>query len=222
MPRERRRSPVRSVITRSTPRCDVTVTAELEAVRDLAFERFGCIDVVMNNVGVVAAGDVLDIPIEAWQRLVDVNLLSMARSNLVFLPHLIGQGSGHVVNTASIGGLLPYGHDRLPYTATKYAVVGLSESLAVYLRPKGVGVSCLCPPVTPTNIAEQVTMYGPMLQPRSPKYGPVEAQVAGELVADAIRDDRFLVLPAPEVLDEVREKFADIDAYLDRVSTEFT
>ena len=109
------------------------------------WQEFGRIDVVMNNVGVLAVGAVEDIPLEAWQRIVDINLMSVVRSNLVFLPLLIEQGSGHVVNTASTAGLLPYGFDRLPYTATKHAVVGLSQSLAVYLRPKGIGVSCLCP-----------------------------------------------------------------------------
>lgn len=65
--------------------CDVTSVADLEAARDLARERFGRIEVVMNNVGVLAVGAVEDIPLEAWQRVVDVNLLSIARSNLVFL-----------------------------------------------------------------------------------------------------------------------------------------
>jgi NAD(P)-dependent dehydrogenase (short-subunit alcohol dehydrogenase family) len=57
----------------------------------------------------------------------------------------VEQGSGHIVNTASTAGLFPYGYDRLPYTTTKDAIVGLSESLAVYLRPRGIGVSCFCP-----------------------------------------------------------------------------
>jgi NAD(P)-dependent dehydrogenase (short-subunit alcohol dehydrogenase family) len=66
-----------------------------------------------------------------------VNLLGLVRSNLVFLPLMLARGSGHIVNTASTAGLLPYGIDRMPYAATKHAVVGLSEALAVYLRPLG-------------------------------------------------------------------------------------
>jgi NAD(P)-dependent dehydrogenase (short-subunit alcohol dehydrogenase family) len=196
-------------------RCDVTSKGDLEAARDLALERFGRIDLVMNNVGVCAAGDPLAIPMEAWERLVDVNLLSVVRSNEVFLPLLLEQGSGHVVNTASTGGLLPYGWDRLPYTATKFAVVGLSEALAIYLRPKGLGVTCLCPAVTATNMFEQVTVYGEMTVPSSPGYPSMPADVVGEMLADAVEANRFLVVPLPQALEELREKVADIDAYLD-------
>ena len=95
------------------------------------------------------------MPDEAWIRTIDINLLSIARSNRVFLPLLIEQGRGHVINTASASGLLGYGFDRLPYVATKHAIVGLSEALAIYLGPKGIGVTCLCPSGVITNILEQ-------------------------------------------------------------------
>jgi NAD(P)-dependent dehydrogenase (short-subunit alcohol dehydrogenase family) len=198
-------------------RCDVTSVADLEAARDLALERFGQVDLVMNNVGVLAVGPVEAIPIEAWERTVDINLLGVVRSNLVFLPLLLDQGSGHIVNTASTAGLLPYGFDRLPYTATKHAVVGLSESLALYLRPRGIGVSCLCPAGVATNILEQITFYGEPAPPRGPAFPVLDAETVGELVADGVSEDRFLILTAPEAADELREHGADIDAYLSRL-----
>jgi NAD(P)-dependent dehydrogenase (short-subunit alcohol dehydrogenase family) len=201
-------------------RCDVTNLAELQAARDLALDRFGRIDVIMNNVGILAVGAVEDIPLEAWQRVVDVNLLGIVRSNLVFLPRLLEQGSGHVVNTASTAGLLPYGYDRLPYTATKHAVVGLSESLALSLRPRGIGVSCLCPAGVATNIAEQITFYGEPKRLRSPSFPVIDPGPVGELVAEAILSDRFLILTAPGVASELRERAADVDAYLARISGE--
>ena len=200
--------------------CDVTRLADLEAARELALERFGRVDVVMNNVGVLAVGAVEDIPLEAWERLIDVNLLGVVRSNLVFLPLLLEQGSGHIVNTASTAGLLPYGFDRLPYTATKHAVVGLSESLALYLRPRGIGVSCLCPAGVATNIVEQITFYGEPVAPRGPSFPIVEADAVGELVADGVCEQRFLLLTAPEAADELREHGADVDAYLDRIAAQ--
>nr|WP_041259600.1 SDR family NAD(P)-dependent oxidoreductase [Pseudofrankia inefficax] len=202
-------------------RCDVTEVAELEAARALALDRFGRIDLVMNTVGILAVGAVEDIPLEAWQRVIDVNLLGIVRSNLVFLPTLLAQGSGHIVNTASTAGLLPYGYDRLPYTATKHAVVGLSESLAVYLRPQGIGVTCLCPAGVATNIIEQVRFYGEPKPPRGPAFPVVDAASVGELVADAVEAGQFLVLTAPEAADELRERAADIDAYLDRIATDY-
>jgi NAD(P)-dependent dehydrogenase (short-subunit alcohol dehydrogenase family) len=202
--------------------CDVTNLADLEAVRDLALDRFGRVDLVMNNVGVLALGKVEDIPLEAWQRIIDINLLGVVRSNLVFLPLLLEQGSGHVVNTASTAGLLPYGFDRLPYTATKHAVVGLSESLALYLRPRGIGVSCLCPAGVATNIVEQMTFYGERTQPIGPNFGVVDAAVAGELVADGVANDRFLILTTDEVREELRTRGNDIDAYLEQVIQDYT
>jgi NAD(P)-dependent dehydrogenase (short-subunit alcohol dehydrogenase family) len=174
----------------------------------------------MNNVGVLAMGPPETLPLTAWERVIDVNLLGMVRSNLVFLPLLIQQGRGHVVNTASVSGLLPHGYDRLPYVATKHAVVGMSESLALYLRPRGVGVTCLCPSGVHTNIAEQITFHGPPSTPRSPDYPVVEAAEVGELVADAVAAGRFFVLTAPGVQDELVERTRDLDAYVTRLSAE--
>ena len=200
--------------------CDVTDLTDLEAARDLALERFGRIDLVMNNVGVLAVGAVEDIPLDAWERIIDINLLGVVRSNLVFLPVLLEQSSGHIVNTASTAGLLPYGFDRLPYTATKHAVVGLSESLALYLRPRGIGVSCLCPAGVATNIVEQITFYGPRIPPRGPSFPVVNADAVGELVVDGVSRGRFLILTAPEAANELRERGADVDTYLSRLISE--
>jgi NAD(P)-dependent dehydrogenase (short-subunit alcohol dehydrogenase family) len=203
-------------------KCDVTSLTDLEAARDLALDRFGRVDVVMNNVGVLAVGAVEDIPLDGWHRIIDINLLGIVRSNIVFLPLLLDQGSGHIVNTASLAGLLPYGFDRLPYTTTKHAVVGLSESLALYLRPKGIGVTCLCPAGVATNIVEQITFYGQPRTPRAPTLPVSDADTVGELVATAIEDGRFLVLTAPEAAEEIRERGSDIDAYIIRHSKEST
>jgi NAD(P)-dependent dehydrogenase (short-subunit alcohol dehydrogenase family) len=204
-------------IAKAVP-CDVSNLADLEELRDFTLRSFGRIDLVMNNVGVIAMGPPELLPLEEWQRVVDINLLGMVRSNLVFLPLLIEQGRGQVVNTASMSGLLAHGYDRLPYVATKHAVVGLSESLALYLRPRGIGVTCVCPSGVVTNIAEQITFFGAPTRPRSPDYPVVEAEVVGELVANAVADGRFLVLTAPSVHDEMVERVNDIDAYIAKLT----
>lgn len=196
---------------------DVASLGDLEELRDRAVRRFGRIDVVVNNVGVLAMGAPESLPVDAWQRVLDLNLLGIARSNLVFLPLLLGQGRGHVVNTASASGLLAYGFDRLPYVASKHAVVGVSEALARYLGPKGIGVTCVCPSGVVTNIVEQITAYGATTAPRAPRHALVEPEVVGELVADAITTGRFLVVTAPEIHDELRERAADPEAYLQRM-----
>ena len=196
---------------------DVVDQGALEAARDLCLHRFGRLDLVMNNVGVLAMGPPESLPLEAWQRVLDLNLLSIARSNLVFLPHLIAQGHGHVVNTSSASGLLAYGFDRLPYVASKHAVVGLSEALALYLAPKGVGLTCVCPSGVITNILEQITVYGEATSPRAPQHPLVEPEAVGELIAEAVTAGRFLVVTAPEIHDELRERAADPDAYMQRM-----
>jgi NAD(P)-dependent dehydrogenase (short-subunit alcohol dehydrogenase family) len=194
---------------------DVTVEADLEKLRDAALESFGRIDVVMNNVGVLAIGAPETLPDEAWIRTIDINLFSVARSNRVFLPGLIAQGSGHVINTASASGLLSYGFDRLPYVASKHAIVGLSEALATYLGPKGVGVTCLCPSGVMTNILEGITVYGEATStPRAPAHPIVSAEEVAKLTADAVEAGRFLVVTASEVLDSLRERAVDIEAYI--------
>lgn len=198
--------------------CNVAELGDLERLRDVCLERFGQVDVVMNNVGVLAMGPPETLPLEEWQRIIDINVLGMVRSNLVFLPLLIEQARGHVINTASMSGLLAHGYDRLPYVTTKHAVVGMSESLALYLRPKGIGVTCLCPSGVNTNIVEQITFFGSPSTPRSPDYPVVDADVVGELVADAIEQGRFFVLTAPGVHDELVERTRDIDAYIDNLT----
>ena len=199
---------------------NVAEQADLERLRDLTLERFGRVDIVVNNVGVLAMGAPEALPIEAWQRVIDLNLVSVARSNLVFLPLLIEQGSGHVVNTSSASGLLAYGFDRLPYVATKHAVVGISEALALYLAPKGVGVTCLCPSGVATNILEQITVYGEATSPRAPQHPIVFPDVVGELVAEAITAGTFLVVTAPEIHEELQQRAADPEAYIQQMIAE--
>jgi NAD(P)-dependent dehydrogenase (short-subunit alcohol dehydrogenase family) len=148
-----------------------------------------------------------------WQHL-DVNLLGIVRSNEVFLPVLMEQGHGHVVNTASTNGIIVYSYDRTPYAASKAAVMMLSQQLFVYLRPYGVGVSCLCPAGVLTNIIEHMRPVGEQLPLRSPHLPLVEAHVAGTNVANAVESRAFLVLTAEEVRDELRRKGDDLDAYL--------
>jgi len=201
-------------------RVDVARTEDLEALRDLCVRRFGRVDVVSNNVGVIAMGAPESLPVDAWQRVLDLNVLSIARSNVVFLPLLLAQGRGHVVNTASASGLLAYGFDRLPYVASKHAVVGITEALARYLGPQGIGVTCVCPSGVITNIVEQITVFGEAATPRAPQHALVDATVVGELVSDAVTAGTFLVVTAPEIHDELRERAADIEAYVQRTIRE--
>jgi NAD(P)-dependent dehydrogenase (short-subunit alcohol dehydrogenase family) len=196
---------------------DVNSQADFDRARDLALDRFGRVDVVMNNVGVIAAGLPEHIPMSEWERIVSTNLLSVVRSNETFLPLLLEQGHGHIVNTASTAGLFAYAFERLPYSATKAAVIALSEALALYLRPKGIGVTCLCPGAIVTNIGQHIRFSGPPVQMRPPgDWAPLDPSVVGAQVRQAILDDTFLLLTHPQVHDVLVERAQDPEGFLTR------
>ena len=182
---------------------DVNRQEDFDAARDTMLAEFGRVDIVMNNVGVIAAGLPEHIPLSEWERIVSTNLLSVVRSNAAFLPGLLEQGSGHIVNTASTAGLFAYAYERLPYSATKAGVIGLSEALALYLRPRGIGVTCLCPGPVATNIGQFVSLSGPPVRMRGPDrdLSSLAPEVVGEQVVGAIRAGTFLLLTHPELHD---------------------
>jgi NAD(P)-dependent dehydrogenase (short-subunit alcohol dehydrogenase family) len=195
---------------------DVNRQEDFDAVRDAVVARFGRVDIVMNNVGVLAAGLPEHIPMSEWERILSTNLLSVVRSNAAFLPMLLEQQSGHIVNTASTAGLFAYAYERLPYSASKAAVIAISEALALYLRPQGIGVTCLCPGPVATNIGQFVTFSGPAVRMRSPgkDLAVLAPEVVGEQVCQAIRDDQFLLLTHPELQKVLIARAQDPEAFL--------
>ncbi len=196
---------------------DVSDPDAFEGIRSAALQRFGRVDIVVNNVGVLTNGLPQDIPVAEWQRILDINLMSVVRSNAAFLPLLLDQGSGHLVNTASFAGLFTYSYDRLPYAATKAAIVQISEGLAIYLRPKNIGVTLLCPGPVLTNIAAAVPTFGGGAPLRIPgeQFELLDPAPVGELVADAILRNRFFVPTHPHVVAELRRRIEDWDTYID-------
>lgn len=198
-------------------RCDVGRDGEFEGLRDRTLARFGQIDVVMNNAGVILSGHPEDVPVSEWERVLDVNLMSVVRSNAVFLPILLEQGSGHIVNTSSFAGIMTYSFDRLPYAASKAAIFQMSEGLALYLRPKGIGVTVLCPGPVMTNIMQSTKVWTDGIQVRGPgaEFGLMTGDQVGELVVDAIRKNLFFLPTHPEVRERLIRRAKDFDANLD-------
>ena len=195
-------------------RCDAANDNDVTALAEVATSAFGPVDIVMSNVGVIAKGLPLEIPIDAWASIIDLNLLGTVRVLHAFLPPLLDRGSGHVVITGSTAGLFPYAYDRLPYAATKAAVVALTESLALYLRPRGIGVTCFCPAGVITNIVEQIREYGPPTPVQAPQLPLITAEEAGELVLGGILEDRLLVLTGPEAAEMIERHALDREGFL--------
>jgi NAD(P)-dependent dehydrogenase (short-subunit alcohol dehydrogenase family) len=196
---------------------DIGDAKAFDGIRDAALERFGTVDIVVNNVGVLTNGLPQDIPATEWERIININLMSVVRSNTTFVPLLLDQGSGHIVNTASFAGLFTYSYDRMPYAASKAAIVQISEGLALYLRPKNIGVTLLCPGPVLTNITSNMPTFGGGAALRTPgdQFELFDAARVGELVADAILQNRFFVPTHPHVTDELRRRVENWDAYLD-------
>lgn len=133
--------------------CDVTKEADLVAALAWLETNWGGVDVVVNNAGVAVCGSVSETTLENWQWIIDVNLLGVVRGCKVFSTFFKNKGSGHIVNIASMAGLV---HPPLmaAYNATKAGVVALSETLAFEMKEFGVSVSVACPSFFKTNLSE--------------------------------------------------------------------
>jgi NAD(P)-dependent dehydrogenase (short-subunit alcohol dehydrogenase family) len=195
---------------------DVSKADSVQALADATFDRFGAAHVVCNNAGVTSAADPWFGPIAAWEWVLGVNLWGVVHGVRAFLPRLIGQGEGHIVNTASIAGLLPgFGPN---YDASKHAVVALTEDLYRSMRTAGlpVGVSVLCPGWVRTKILDAERNWPADLGDRPDAAfgtevvrkhvsraideGITPAAVA-DLVATAISDGRYWVFPQPDFVE---------------------
>src|SRR6185312_14682368 len=132
---------------------DVSDAASVEALADFAFDTFGAVHLLCNNAGVSPAGRIWDFSDEDYRWLVGVNLFGVMNGLRSFVPRMIDQGEGHIVNTGS--GASFVSTPRLgPYCSTKHAIVGLSEALRYELEGTGIGVSVLVPAGVNTNIFE--------------------------------------------------------------------
>lgn len=210
-----------------TVRTDV---ADADAVADLAervLARFGAVHLVCNNAGVAASGPSWELDADTWRWVLGVNLEGVVNGIRAFVPHLRARDEGHVVNTASIAGLVN-GPFMAPYSASKAAVVATSEVLWKELRAEGsrVGVSVVCPAGVRTNFATS-SRNRPGAPPAPAVSRTADAavratasqQLAPEVVADAIvdavRTDRFWVLTHPGRSDAITRRAAQIVAGLD-------
>jgi NAD(P)-dependent dehydrogenase (short-subunit alcohol dehydrogenase family) len=141
---------------------DVTDFPAMEQLVQETVKRTGRLDYIFNNAGIVIGGHVNHYGIEDWNQIVDVNLRGVINGIQASYKIMMAQGFGHIVNTASMAGLMP-GPGNVAYTTTKHAVVGLSKSLRAEAAQMGVRVSVICPGVIRTPILEGGGRYGKML-----------------------------------------------------------
>ncbi len=205
-------------------RVDVSHYREVESFCSKAIAQFGATHVVCNNAGVSPLGAVWENTLADWQWILGVNLWGVIHGVRAFVPRLLAQGEGHVVNTASVAGLIsPPGMGA--YNVTKHAVVALSESLYHDLRLRGspVGVSLLCPAYVPTGIADSERnrpreLLNPGKKPSKEEALLKKAVASGKLSADdvaravvaAVKEERFYVLTHPRIKGAIRARMEDM------------
>lgn len=215
--------------------CDVADAASVERAAKATFDAFGNVHVVCNNAGVAAGGGVDEIALDSWRWVIDVNLMGVVHGIRAFLPHMRAHGEGgHIVNTASMAGMQS-GLGFSPYTASKFAVVGISEGLVPQVAPFGIGVSVLCPGFVRTRIGEsgrnRPEQYGAAQAPppgsatamlvamvdEMIRNGIDPAHVAARVLA-AIRANELYVFTHPEMRTEVENRFTAITTAFDRAA----
>lgn len=202
-------------------RCDVSSDADVDALAAATEAAFGPADVLMNNAGVMLRGPLEKMPIADWQWIMDINFFGAVRGVRAFLPAMLARGSGHIVNTASIGGLLGGRPHSAGYSASKFALVGYSETLHAHVRPKGVGVSVLCPGGVRTNLPEQIRLSeaaeGPEGYGLDEAFGPeaAEPDAVAKLVLDAVAEDRFLILTDPRHQPMLERRVKDLQGWVE-------
>jgi NAD(P)-dependent dehydrogenase (short-subunit alcohol dehydrogenase family) len=196
--------------------CDTSLEAEVHALAQATLDRFGAAHVLCNNAGVAGKADPWSGPMSSWEWVVGINLYGVVHGIRAFLPIMQDQGEGHIVNTASMAGLMAF-PGAAAYNATKTAVVALTEGLFLEMRATGspVGVSVLCPGFVKTNLVagqQWQDRLGPestapvnelgqrieALLTHGVENGVDPAGIAAEVV-DAIRTDRFWILTHPEM-----------------------
>ncbi|MCU1373764.1 MAG: hypothetical protein JWO68_1050 [Actinomycetia bacterium] len=181
---------------------DVSDPAAVDELARRTMDAFGAVHVLCNNAGVSTLGYQWETPLDDWHWLLGVNLFGVVHGIRSFTPHLVAQDEAHVVNTASMGGLITSAGSA-PYSASKHAVVGLTKALRAELaiRSGHVGVSVLCPGEVATNIADGIRTKGTerdvaridaLRQRLTTAMPPIEV---GQLVVDAIRQRQFWILP---------------------------
>jgi NAD(P)-dependent dehydrogenase (short-subunit alcohol dehydrogenase family) len=203
-------------------RVDVGDPQDVDRLADAAFERFGGVHLLCNNAGIGGGGRVADVSLEEWSWVLRVNLFGVIHGLHAFLPRMLARGEpGHVVNTASMAGLMSM-PGLSPYSASKYAVVAISEALAQECAGTNLGVSVLCPGWVRTRIAEAERHAGPEIpvRPQTPEgerlrellrglvAGGIDPDAVAEQVIEAIEQRRLYVLPNSEALmGSVRARF---------------
>lgn len=189
---------------------DVSVADDIKSVVAATEARFDTIDLFCSNAGIGGGGGI-ETDDQVWQRLWDVNVMAHVHAARAVLPAMLERGEGYLLHTASAAGLLT-NIGNASYSVTKHAVVALAEWLAVTYGDRGIRVSCLCPQGVRTRLLLDATddLAGAVVITQ----GIIEPSEVAEAVVAGLAEERFLILPHPEVGEYWRHKASDPDRWL--------
>jgi len=204
--------------------CDVADRAAVEAAAAETVRVFGKVHLVCNNAGVGAGGRIGEVKPADWDWIVAVNLMGVVYGMEAFLPHVRAHGEGGCfVNTASMAGMVSL-PGMEPYTATKYAVVGMSEGWAGQLAPENINVAVLCPGFVKTRInqsgrARQARFGGPVVNAPTVGQSLVDSGIdparVGARVLEAVLNDERYIFTHPDMRGVAQARFGAIMAGFD-------
>jgi NAD(P)-dependent dehydrogenase (short-subunit alcohol dehydrogenase family) len=186
--------------------CDVSREADVQALVAATRERFGQVDIFMSNAGILGRAGGFELEDALWDKMWQIHGMAHVWAARAVVPEMVARGEGYFVVTASAAGLLNI-VETAPYGVTKHASLAFAEWLRIAYGRRGVRVSCLCPQ----------SVYTDMFSGNGGSAGQdgilTPEQVAAEVVA-TMRDERFLVLPHPEVVQYFRNKAKDYDRWI--------
>jgi NAD(P)-dependent dehydrogenase (short-subunit alcohol dehydrogenase family) len=191
-------------------RCDVSDEDQIKAVVAQTEARFGPIDLFCSNAGIFfddVGGLAPGASNAQWNKIWGVNVMAHVYAARAVLPAMIGRGSGYLLNTASAAGLLSQ-IGSATYSVTKHAAVGFAESLAITHGDQGIGVSVLCPQGVLTNMTKD--------QGDTPQAGDgmLKPEDVAQCVVEALAENKFMILPHPQVVQYMQKKTADYDRWI--------
>lgn len=201
---------------------DVADAAAVQGLADEATRRFGQVDIFCSNAGIILRKG-LEASADDWQRIWEINVMAHIHAARAVLPQMLERGDGYFVNTVSAAGLLSQ-IGSAPYAVTKHAAIGFAEWLSITYGDRGIKVSCICPQGVQTNM-----LFGEKGERKGfLQEGSVTAEHVAAVTLEGVADERFLILPHPEVLEYYRRKGQDYDRWLrgmrrlhDKVMQEF-
>ncbi|SDW41773.1 Short-chain dehydrogenase [Ruegeria halocynthiae] len=191
-------------------KCDVSVENDVRALIETVEDTIAPIDLFCANAGILTLGG-LDVPDADWDHIWKINVMSHVWAGRHLIPRMIARGGGNMMITASAAGLLNQ-PGAAPYGVTKHAAVGFAEWIALTYGAQGIRVSVLCPQAVRSEMIrgheESVAAIDGILEPDD----------VAQTCVEALAEERFLILPHPQVLDYMRLKSADYDRWISGMS----